>query len=66
MKSKKLPSLIILFILTSITVIFWIIFSIYHAFNNPKPSTIDPEIVSSLVPEIDTITLEQIKERIYP
>ena len=37
MKNKKLPSIIILLILTAITVVFWVSFTIYRVFTKEEP-----------------------------
>lgn len=53
-----------LLILTFITVIFWIVFSIYQAFITKKASVIPVEIIAPINATIDIQTLDQIEKRI--
>lgn len=66
MKNKKLPSLIILMILTVITVLFWISFTIYQVFTNEPSSIVPEEIILQLDPKLDVNTIKKMSDRIYP
>lgn len=66
MKNNKLPSIIVLMILSIITLLFWISFTIYRVFTS-KPSPVVPEQISqSLSPILDIDTLNKIENRINP
>ena len=63
MKSKKLPSLVILMILSLITVLFWVSFSVYRVFTN-KPAPIVPEeIIRDLNPTLDSSLIKEMEQR---
>lgn len=66
MKSKKLPSLIILVILTSITILFWISFNIYQVFSKQVSPVVPEEVILQIDPKLDTNTLNIMKSKIYP
>lgn len=66
MKNKKTPDIIVLIILTSVTLIFWTIVSIYNAYYTPAESNIDSNILAPLDPNLDLKTLQDIETRIYP
>lgn len=63
MKNKKLPSIVALLILTLITVVFWIMFTIYRAFTKPVKITIPDETVSQITPKLDVETIEIMKSK---
>lgn len=65
MKKTKLPSAIVLMILTLITVIFWISFTVYRVFTTETKPEIPEEVVLKLDPSFDTKTLQMTKDRIY-
>lgn len=62
-KNKKLPSIIILLILTAITAVFWISFSVYRVFTKPKPINIPNEVIAPINPNLDLDTLNEIERR---
>jgi len=64
-KNKKTPSLISTLILTTITLVSWVFFSIYRAFVKPQPVVVPPEILEPIDPELDTDSLNKLKERFY-
>lgn len=66
MKKDKLPRAIIIIILTSITIVFWVIFNIYSAISKKAPVAVSEEIILPLDPKIDTETINKIEEKIYP
>ncbi len=65
MKKNKLPSLIILIILTLITTLFWISFSIYSVFTKESKTDIPQELILKLDPNLDIKTLDEIKLRTH-
>ncbi len=66
MKNSKLPSIVVLMILTLITVLFWISFSVYRSFKSPASVDVSPSVIAPLTPNFDTNTMEKVKTRIYP
>lgn len=66
MKKNKLPSLIVLMILTVLTVSFWILFTVYRSYTLGSSVTVSDEITKPLTPKLDTETIELIKNRLYP
>lgn len=63
MKSKKLPSIVVLMILTLITAIFWMMFSVYRSFTKPATVLVPEEVINQITPKLDTETIELIKSR---
>jgi len=65
MKKLKIPNLVTIMILTVITIIFWIIFSVVRIFTgNPVPS-IPPEILNPLNSNYDKGVVDKIEGRLY-
>lgn len=65
MKKNKLPSAIVLMILTLITVLFWVSFTVYRVFTTESKPEIPEEVILKLDPFFDTNTLQTTKERIH-
>lgn len=63
MKKEKLPSLVIILILTAITTLFWISFNIYQVFSTNENPIVPDEIIQKISPELDTKTIEIIKTK---
>lgn len=63
MRSKKLPSMIVLMILTLLTVIFWVVFSVYRSYSKPLTVEISEEVILQINPNFDTKTIDNIKLR---
>ncbi|EKE06363.1 MAG: hypothetical protein ACD_19C00016G0036 [uncultured bacterium] len=61
---KKLPSIIILLILTLITILFWISFSIYSAFSNKPEPVVTEDVIKQLDPKLDIETINIIRNKI--
>lgn len=66
MKKTKLPSVIVLLILTTITTLFWISFKIYRVFITDTTPDIPEEVIMQIDPTLDVKTLNEMKTRIYP
>ena len=65
MKKLKTPHLVTVTIFTTITVVFWIFYSVYLVLTT-KPSTDVPAIILEPIdPSLDTASLEQIEKRIF-
>jgi hypothetical protein len=65
MKKTKLPSIIVLMILTLITVLFWISFTVYRVFTTESKPEIPEEVILKLDPNFDSKTLQMTKDRIH-
>ena len=64
MNRKKLPNLIILFILTLITILFWISFSIYQVFTKEASPVVPEEIILQIDPKLDIETIKMMRSKI--
>ena len=62
---KKLPIQVVLAILTTITVVFWVGFSVYSAFVTDAPDQVSEEILKPLSPELNLQTLAEVEKRLY-
>lgn len=65
MKKNKLPSLITILVLTLITVLMWVGFSIYQAFSKPAISSVPDSISSTISPILDSNTIKKIESSIF-
>ncbi len=66
MKNKKLPSLVILMILSLITGMFWIVFNVYRVFTTKPAPAVPEEVIMQLDPKLDTDTINEMRNRLYP
>ncbi len=64
MNRKKLPNLIVLFILTLITTLFWISFSIYQVFTKEASPVVPEEIILQIDPKLDIETIKMMRSKI--
>ncbi len=65
MKKQKLPALVVIMILTTITIVFWIIYSLYASIVTKPALNIPPSVLEEVFPEIDTPALDKIGQRIF-
>ena len=65
MKKNKLPSLVAILILTLITSVMWISFSVYRALTTETPLKISKTILEPLNPSLDEETIGQIESKIF-
>jgi len=65
MKIPKPPNLVTIVILTTITIIFWVFFSVYRAFTQEPTPTVPPEIIEPFSPDLDQDTLNKIQSRTF-
>ena len=61
---KKTPPLLRLAIITTITVMLWIVFEVYRSFTTKPPLSVPPEILSPLNPSLDAQSLIELQRRI--
>jgi hypothetical protein len=66
MKNKiKAPNIVIVGILTLITIVFWIVFSIIRAVQTPQKVEVPADILKPLDPTLDTQSINDIEQRIF-
>ena len=64
-QKERIPSIVTLAILTTITSIFWIFFSVYRLLTSKLSSEIPPSVLSPLNPSLDMSTLEVAEKKVY-
>ncbi|MFC1649406.1 hypothetical protein ACFL2C_01660 [Patescibacteria group bacterium] len=62
MKKSRQPGVVTLAILTALTVILWVFFSVYRALTEELPSQVSPEILEPVNPSLDLETLKKVRE----
>lgn len=65
MKRKKQPRVLTLSILTTLTVLTWVAFEVWHSFTKQPPPQVDSKILRAIDPKLDTETLGKIKSKLY-
>ena len=65
MKKPKPPSLVTIVILTTITVVFWVFFSVYRAFTTQPSPSVPDEIIEPFSPNLDEATLTKLQGRTF-
>ncbi|HKC05099.1 MAG TPA: hypothetical protein VKC54_04495, partial [Patescibacteria group bacterium] len=60
MQKNKLPNLITILVLTLITVLLWIGFSVYRAFSLAPEPSVPKNVSEPLVPTLDTSALKNV------
>lgn len=64
-KKSRIPSLVTIIILTAITLIFWVVFSIVRAFTTKPSPSVPDDILQGLTPTLDTASLSNIQNRTF-
>lgn len=66
MKNKiKAPNIVIIAILTLITIVFWIAFSIIEAVRSPQKVDVPASILNPLDPTLNTDALSSVEQRVF-
>ena len=65
MKKTKTPSLVTIAILTTITALFWVFFSIYRVFTTEPSPVVPPEILEPVSPSLDSSIIDKIQARLF-
>ena len=65
MKKLKTPSLVTIAILTTITVIFWVFFSVYRVFATKPTTSVPAEILEPISPTLDKTILDKIQQGVF-
>ncbi len=62
---KKLPNSVFTIVLTAITVVSWVFFSIYQTLKKPLPVVVPPEITQPVDPNVGLDAAEKLKNKKY-
>ncbi len=65
MKPPQPPKFVTLAIMTTITVVFWVFFSIYKILTAQTTPPVSEEILSPIKPSLDSESLNEIKNSLY-
>ncbi len=65
MNKSKVPSLVSIAILTAITSVFWIFFSVYRIFTTKPAPKVPEEILAPISPELDKVAIGKVQGRIF-
>lgn len=65
MKKPKAPKLVTVAILTTITIIFWVFFTLYNILTSKSPVVVPPHILEPIDPTLDTQTLDKLNDKTY-
>lgn len=65
MKKQKLPTLVVIAILTTVTIVFWIIYSLYNSIVSKPVLNIPSGVLDEVSPEIDIPALDKIGQRVF-
>lgn len=65
MKPSKVPSLVSIAILTTITIVFWVIFNVYRNFTEKPAATIDEALLAPLSPSLDVSTIDKMERGLF-
>lgn len=59
------PNTVTVIILTTITVVFWVFFSVYRILTTTATPPVTDEILAPIDPNLDTTTLDSLETKIY-
>ena len=65
MKKPKAPRLVTVTIFTTITIVFWVFFTLYNILTGDPTLEIDQALLEPINPTLDTKTLGQIENRTF-
>ena len=65
MKNRKVPSLVVLAVLTVVTVLAWIVLNIIIFATKESAPTVPKEVLNPLNPELNLQALQDIEKRFY-
>ncbi|HLE49250.1 MAG TPA: hypothetical protein VI819_04455 [Patescibacteria group bacterium] len=64
-RRQKVPKLVNLAVMTTITIFAWIFFDVYRAIRKTPQINVDEAILSPIVPTLDRDTLSEIEKGVY-
>ncbi|MFH1863881.1 MAG: hypothetical protein ABIJ85_03175 [bacterium] len=65
MKKNKLPSIVTTAVLTSITIVTWIVFSVLRIFTSKPDSPVPPNILKPINGNLETNSLDTLEGKIF-
>lgn len=65
MKKPKAPRLVTVSIFTTITIIFWIFFSLYEVLTTTPKIEVDSALLEPITPSLDTDSLNKLETRVF-
>ena len=65
MKKLKAPRLVTIAVITTMTIIFWIFFTVYRIFTSTPPAHVPEELMAPITPVLKIEALENIENRIF-
>lgn len=65
MKKQKAPRLVTVAIFSTVTLIFWVFFSLYNVLTSKPPTHVDSKLLEPLDPNLDRDALGKLQERVF-
>lgn len=65
MDKNKLPSFVTIAMLTLITLVFWIFFSVFRLLTTKPATQVPDEVLEPISPVLDKTALDKLQQRIY-
>jgi hypothetical protein len=65
MKKPNPPKLVTIAVTTTITIVFWIFFTLYQVLTSKAEPSVSEKLLSPIIPELDRESLLKIKDRIF-
>lgn len=64
-KDEGRPRLVTFTILTTITILVWIVADLWRVINRPIPEQVDPKILEDINPTLDKQVIDAMKDRVF-
>lgn len=65
MKKPRAPKLVTVAITTTITIVFWVFFTLYQILTKSPPPSVDPKLLEPISPTLETEVLGTLTKRVY-
>lgn len=65
MKNPNPPKLVTVAVTTTITIVFWIFFTLYQVLTKEPEPSVDEKLLEPIVPELDNSTLQTLNNRVF-
>lgn len=65
MFKPKPPRLVTITVVTTITIVFWVFFSLYQIVTKKPESEVPPDLLREFSPHLDTATLNSVQNRLF-
>lgn len=63
---NKLPNVINLMILTLVTILIWLSFTVYRSFTREATPVVPVEVVLPVNPQLDLEVIKMMEQKLYP